>query len=240
MQLGLFPLLPEYNTVETAMFFSFYASFRWARKDKYLRKLTVLMLVMSFLSALWFPLSFPFYSKWDYHRLKLSEPYQFSQKYVYTYEIRFFANSVFELVPQGPVLYAIGGGEGWVRVTHYLVLLLRMDVGSIPTGLEFLMLFLFFFSTNIAGALLGRLASKERTAPKLKGVPIRFLLCVALGIVVLGIGMWLCSGAIVIASPSNPYYFSYDPFVYIYDGVIFFSFGIAWLLAIIVDTVRRN
>lgn len=222
------------------MLLSFYASFRWARKDKYLQKLGVLILLMSFLSSFWFPLSFPFYCKWDYHRLKLSEPYEFSQKYLYTYEIRLSAYSVFELVPQGPVEGGTTGGEGWVRVTHYLVLLLTMTVASVPAGFEFIMLFVFFLMTNIAGALLGRLASKEKTVPRLKGVPIRFLICVGLGIVVLGIGLWLCSGAIVTTGPSNPYYYSYDPFIYIYDGAMFLSFGIAWLFVIIVDTARRN
>jgi len=222
------------------MFFSFYASFRWARKEKYLRRLTALIIVMSFLSAFFGPLSFPFYSNWQFHRLRLSEPYEFSQKYLWFGEIRFFANSIFELVPQGSVEQAIGGGEGWVRVTHYRMFLLKTDIGSIPVGLEFGMLFLLFVSINIMGAFLGLLISKVGTIRQPEGVSMRFWLCVALGIAVLGTGMWLSSGAVVSTGPSSTYYVSYSPFVYIYDSFVFISFGIAWLLVISLDRICRN
>jgi hypothetical protein len=227
------------------MFFSFYASFRWARNEKYLRRLTALILVISFLSTFFLlPLSFPFYSNWEVHRLRLSEPYEFSQKYLWSGEIRFFANSIFELVPQGPVEHAIGSGEGWVRVTHYRMFLLKMGIGSIPVGWELGMLFLLFVSVNIMGALLGLLTSNVGTirqrARQPTGVSMRFWLCVALGIAVLGTGMWLSSGAVVSTGPSSIYYFSYNRFVYIYDGFVFISFGIAWLLVISLDRICRN
>lgn len=202
--------------------------------------MTALIIVMSFLSAFWLPLSFPFYINWEDHRLRLSEPYEFSQKYLWFGEIRFFANSIFELVPQGPVEHAIGGGEGWVRVTHYRVFLLKTDIGSIPVGWEFGALFLLFVSINVIGVLLGLLTSNAVTIRQRRGVSMRLWLCVALGIAVLGTGMWLSSGAVVLTGPSNIYYFSYNRFVYIYDGIVFISFGIVWLLIISLDRICRN
>lgn len=222
------------------MFFSAYASFRWARKKKYLRRLTALIIVTSFLSAFSGPFSFPFYSNWQLHRLRLSEPYEFSQKYLWFGEIRFFANSIFELVPQGPVEHDIGGGEGWVRVTHYRMFLLKTDIGSIPVGLEFGLLFLLFVMINIMGALLGLLIGKVRTIRQPEGVSTGFWLCVALGIAVLGTGMWLSSGTVISTGPASAYYVSTDPFVYIYDSFVFISFGIAWLLVISLDRIRSQ
>jgi len=90
------------------------------------------------------------------------------------------------------------------------------------------------------GALLGLLISKVGTIRQPSGVSVRFWLCVALGIAVLGTGMWLSSGAVVSTGPSSIYYFSYNRFVYIYDSFVFISFGIAWLPVISLDRIRRN
>lgn len=167
------------------MFFSLYASFRWAGTENYVLKIAVFAIIASLLSAQVVTIlfgvlgldllaflsmllggvlnpSFPFsYNIWNEGRILLPSPYNGSQ-WIRTYEIRVPAISVLQLVPQGSIERSLNGGWGWVRVLGYRVVFLEMEIGSIPPDFTYAIgtLFLFFMLVNVTGALLGFLMSK--------------------------------------------------------------------------------
>jgi hypothetical protein len=201
------------------MFFSVYASFRWAGTEHYLVKIAGFVLVASLLSAHVFAFvfgflgwdsfalvllmvgafnpSFPFlsYNVYAESRLALPPPYNISQR-LRTYEIRVPALSVLQLLPHGFVERSLNG-IGWVNVVHYRVVLLNTEIGTIPPDIfsSIGVLFAFFLLMNLAGALLGFALTKlplDKLAVRhrLGGVSVGLLARVLIGVVFVVVGVW--------------------------------------------------
>jgi len=225
-----------------------YASCRWARGKNYVLKTTTMILVFSFLSAVLglsvlsytllgpLPLlSFPFHDYWTERRLVLPQPYEFSYE-VSCYDICFVTTPVFQFVPQGPVTRELSLGEGWVQVDSFRVVLLDMEIGTVPYGSILSLLFLFFIAVNALGALLGFLINKIRITQKNKLGSIAFWAPVALGIIILAYGIWLYTrGETFQTGPWSKYYYSHSPSCLSFGAFTSVMFGISWLIMILLD-----
>lgn len=245
------------------MFFSLYASFRWAGTENYALKIVAFTIVASLISAQvattffamlsWDTLailslmlgglnpSFPFYAHvFGESRLALPPPNDFSQ-WIRTYEIRVPAMAVFQLVPRGPVERS--NGESWVNVLNYRAVLLNMEIGSIPPDGPSAIgtLFLFFLLVNVMGALLGFSMSKLQLdkLPILNRIEldsIGLIGRVLFGAVFLTAGLWFTTiGQVIITGPVSRYYYSYNPYLYVGDAYACVIFGIIWLAIVVAE-----
>ncbi len=246
------------------MFFSWYASFRWAGTEQYVLKIAVFTIVASLLSAQVFTLlfgmlgfdtfailfwwlgglaslSFPFYYIWGESRIPLPSPHIYSQ-WIPTYEIRVPPISVLQLVPQGLVERALNG-EGLVNVLSYRVVFLEMEIGSVPSDAAYVIgtVFLFFMVVNVVGALLGFAMSKipMDKLPKIDRIKwdsIGLFLRVLFGAIFVAVGLWFSTiGKVFLTGPVSGYYHSYNPNLYIADAFVCLVFGIVWLAIVVAE-----
>jgi len=236
------------------MLLSFYASFRWARSEHYVLKMTVFIIVASFFSAvigssfawiLFGPLpflSFPFYAIRDEMHGSPVPPEGWSF-WIPTYRIRFLTAEVSSLKAHDFVEHV--GGSGWsYQLLGYNVTFVNMEIGYIDKeslgSYPLTFPFLFFLLVNVAGALLGFWISKIHMFQKSEWewTSMGFLSRVALGLVLIGVGIWLSTFGVATTVRIPPWtgdYVTTTIYPYQEDALVFVIFGITWLAIILLE-----
>jgi len=132
-------------------------------------------------------------------------------------------------------------------IRGYYVVFMNMEIGYIDeqslSSYRLTFPFLFFTLVNIVGAVLGYMISKVRIIQKIEGSSIGSLERIALGIVILGAGIFL--GNLGIATTiRNPVwtgdYYNITVYPYQADAGAFVAFGVTWLVIAIVEIVDRG
>jgi len=211
------------------MLLSLYASLRWWGKRHYALKMGIFAVLISVLStvlaATWLSfvygpasaLSFPFYGYSD----EVSLP-QFAGKSGYPwigyYQIRFLTGEIYQVFPIGYRVFQVTFLSIELGRSSYYNLSGHFYGTIIP--------FLFFMSVNLAGALIGILVNKASIGDKWKLEKPSLFGGLALGLIILGTGMWL--GFLQVVRTVNSHSRIEHP--YYIDAIVFVTFGIAWLI----------